>query len=54
MTVEELIETLKQYPSDAIVYREGDEYADDEKRVYKIVYRAKAGLNQYANSILIK
>ncbi len=36
MTVEQLIKLLQTMPKDAIVYREGGDYADDWRRVYAV------------------
>lgn len=54
MTVKELKEIIENYPDDAVVYREGDEYNGDYRGVYKVDYRRDAGWDQPRNSVLIR
>lgn len=53
MTVEELIKELERYPKDAVVFREGDEYDGDTKRVTHLTFYRDAGIGIEPNSLII-
>jgi hypothetical protein len=36
MTVAQLIELLKKMPQDAVVFRDGGDYADDWRRIHSV------------------
>lgn len=54
MTVKELKEIIENYPDDAVVYRQGDEYNGDSRRVSHVEHIKEWRLDSPPNSIMIR
>lgn len=54
ITVKELKEFLDGLPDDAVVYRQGDEYNGDSRRVCHVEYIKEWRLDSPPNSVMIR